>query len=54
MNARVISEQPLTVDGNPGRLIILEKDQNLNMKVKLIWQQPRLYQVVIAANDIRS
>ena len=54
VNARVISEQPITVDGNPGRLIILEKDNNLNMKIKLVWLRPRLYQVVIAANDIRA
>ena len=53
-NATVKSEQPITVDGCPGRLIILEKDQNLTMKIKMIWQQPRLYQVVIAANDIRA
>src|SRR3954469_20477174 len=54
VSARVISEQPITVDGNPGRLIILEKDNNLNMKIKLVWLRPRLYQVVIAANDIRA
>ena len=54
VSARVISEQPIIVDGNPGRLIVLEKDNNLNMKLKLVWLRPRLYQVVIAANDIRA
>ncbi len=53
-NAVVKSEQPITVDGNPGRIIILEKNQNLTIKTKMVWVQPRLYQVVVAANDIRA
>jgi hypothetical protein len=53
-NATVVSETPITVDGNPGRLIVMTKSGGLNLKLKLVWASPRYYEVLVVAQDRRA
>lgn len=52
--ATVVSEKPITVNGYPGRLIVMTKNGGLNLKLKLIWASPRYYEVLVVAQDLRA